>query len=82
MTQTDFNSAPQVEASSSLGARLALPVAVFAGTIAINLFAATGADDMCRVCPVTPVQDALPWAAGAALLVIVLQTLGRVRGQQ
>lgn len=79
MTHTEFNfPACNGDTSETVMGRLALPLAVFAGTIATTLFVANGAE-VCYACTLTPVQDALPFAAGAALLVIGLQTFRKMR---
>lgn len=55
-----------------LGQRLILPVLVFAGTMAAYHFATH--TNACQICPPKPLASALPWAAGAALFVLIVQT--------
>ena len=80
MTQSALSNhrTPTGASNSSFVRRLGLPLGVFTGTLAIVLYAAD--TTVCAGCTATPVLDALPWAAGAGLLVLAVQVLARLRG--
>ncbi len=74
MTQIDSSSlSAQDRATGGLIRRIALPLAVFSGTMVFSVLAVE--PDVCRTCTATPILDALPWGAAAALVVLAVQTL-------